>query len=1331
MAAFFFLVLTVIVIFLLFRTHNLKDQIATLNRELSNLKYKFASFSQTLQEKTSAEKTSAAHHPYITQPAQSSERETHVEKSVIVPPGAAIPPASEVPPASVVPPTSDISSPLPDGEREKLEAMMANGDLEAMSEDERKMFEAMMAKGHIEALSEDEVFEEAMEPFEEEAKAQSAVNFAQPAPSALESKWREFKKNVDWEQFTGVKLFAWLGGLALFIGAIFFVKYSIDNNLIPPQLRLAIGALVGMAMIVSSFIINRERYATTVHTMAAGGIAVLYAVAFTATVYYGFIPKMAGFGLFSLISAGAFVLAVFHKGRFISVLGAIGAYATPLLISTGHPNLAGLFIYLTVVNLGLFEVIRRTGWMPLCGLVTMGTLLTLAAGSFGTTPPAAPWLITAIWLSNLMVFSVFFRIYRGEHAASRPVVWSLRLLFGSALAVALMLMDTQEGLQYLPLLMVTIATLVALILSYTEKSWSVGFILYTLAGFALIAAWSYLKFDLSQPSPEMLIFFLYAVIAGVGPVLIIRKHGIDPGSLLWLKSFPVAMAALALAIFFKSDVTHFLFWPMLLGISILGIFVSLLAGSLLSAMALGLLLLAGGAGWIFKTPSISIGNDFFLFIVLAGLLICFLTALFLKKAPQWQLVSPEDSGKSDFNLPTRFSSEWVTALPVLGPFLLLTLVLMRQDPMAPNPAMAAGLCFLAVSLFLARYFKSQEILVVALAAMMITQLSWGLRDSQTLQTQWLLLGWSAFFWAAALIVPHILYRPEKDWKIGWYAWALFEWGMACLIILSVHTLWGQNIAGWIPLGLALGKLPFIVRLLKRLDGTEERNAIVAFHGGVLLFYVSSIPVLLLGDAWIGVAFVIEALLLLWLNRRIEHPGLRWVSLGLAPVGLVFLLSDIQTLKTAGDLPVLNLAILSVALCVLALSFCVKFADYPRRELIGDFVLPEYFQWLAAGSGFFLLNLMVADIFGGKGGGFQLNVLGNIHQYISHTLLWTVFGALLLRIRRVPAPLKIAGLILTIAGVIAAAAAPFHFSPSIGLMTPLFNPALMLFAVMMAALVYLGLSQKENDWGGQTLKNAYIAMGVIVGLLALTTEASTVFNAQTPFHLISGHSSAMTLALIFSWFVFGLGLCVWPRPLHPHFRLAGAVLIIISLARAVWYPLAYANDFGAVTPILNMPTAIFLVLITGLLFLTLRRSELTWTSISPRFVWASLLIGFAFYVTNVEVASVFGMFNKGAQSGQFTFYTHGRLSQQLAYSLSWLVFAIVLLVSGIRLQLIHLRWVALALLVITAMKVFIKDLWVLGQLYRVFSLIGLAVTLMLVSFIYQRYLGGKKDKGEKS
>ena len=48
--------------------------------------------------------------------------------------------------------------------------------------------------------------------------------------SASAPAWRV--PEINWEQFLGVKLFAWLGGLALFLAAAFFLKYSFDHDLI-------------------------------------------------------------------------------------------------------------------------------------------------------------------------------------------------------------------------------------------------------------------------------------------------------------------------------------------------------------------------------------------------------------------------------------------------------------------------------------------------------------------------------------------------------------------------------------------------------------------------------------------------------------------------------------------------------------------------------------------------------------------------------------------------------------------------------------------------------------------------------------------------------------------------------------------------------------------------------------------------------------------------------------------------------------------------------------------------------------------------------------------
>jgi len=84
---------------------------------------------------------------------------------------------------------------------------------------------------------------------------------------------------------------------------------------------------------------------------------------------------------------------------------------------------------------------------------------------------------------------------------------------------------------------------------------------------------------------------------------------------------------------------------------------------------------------------------------------------------------------------------------------------------------------------------------------------------------------------------------------------------------------------------------------------------------------------------------------------------------------------------------------------------------------------------------------------------------------------------------------------------------------------------------------------------------------------------------------------------------------------------------------------------------------------------------------------------------------------------------------MTYSLAWGVFAFVLLVVGIRRRTTAPRYAGLGLLVVTLLKLFLHDIWQLGGLYRIGSLIGLALVLIPVSFLYQRYLApgaGKHD-----
>src|SRR6185503_14700428 len=87
---------------------------------------------------------------------------------------------------------------------------------------------------------------------------------------------------------------------------------------------------------------------------------------------------------------------------FIAVLGLVGGFATPALLSTGENRPIPLFMYLLLLNVGLAWVAIRKKWPVL-------TILTLAL----TTAYQWGWVVTFLSSSDLalamgicLVFSV-------------------------------------------------------------------------------------------------------------------------------------------------------------------------------------------------------------------------------------------------------------------------------------------------------------------------------------------------------------------------------------------------------------------------------------------------------------------------------------------------------------------------------------------------------------------------------------------------------------------------------------------------------------------------------------------------------------------------------------------------------------------------------------------------------------------------------------------------------------------------------------------------------------------------------------------------------------
>src|SRR6266542_3474045 len=182
---------------------------------------------------------------------------------------------------------------------------------------------------------------------------------------------------INWEQFMGAKLFAWIGGLALFLGVAFFVKYSFEHNLVPPEVRVAIGFAVGLVLVGGGLALKRKENVVTAQTLCATGILILYAVTFACRSFYhfAFFGSIPTFLLMTLITVVAFLLAVRLNAIAVAILGMAGGFLTPILLSTGQDNPFGLFGYIALLDIGLLMVTRRKGWSALPILGAVGTAL--------------------------------------------------------------------------------------------------------------------------------------------------------------------------------------------------------------------------------------------------------------------------------------------------------------------------------------------------------------------------------------------------------------------------------------------------------------------------------------------------------------------------------------------------------------------------------------------------------------------------------------------------------------------------------------------------------------------------------------------------------------------------------------------------------------------------------------------------------------------------------------------------------------------------------------------------------------------------------------------
>jgi hypothetical protein len=198
---------------------------------------------------------------------------------------------------------------------------------------------------------------------------------APPEPPAPPRLPQPAAPGFDWEGLVGVKLFSAIAGIALVLAAILFLRYSIEHGWLQPQVRVVIGIIVAVALLVACELKAARRYPVTANAMDAAAIAILFSTFFAAHALWNLIPAIVAFGLLAVVAVIAVLLSIRRESLFIAVLGLLGGFATPALLSTGENRPIPLFAYLLMLNVGLAWVAYNKRWPALTWMTMILTTI--------------------------------------------------------------------------------------------------------------------------------------------------------------------------------------------------------------------------------------------------------------------------------------------------------------------------------------------------------------------------------------------------------------------------------------------------------------------------------------------------------------------------------------------------------------------------------------------------------------------------------------------------------------------------------------------------------------------------------------------------------------------------------------------------------------------------------------------------------------------------------------------------------------------------------------------------------------------------------------------
>ncbi len=805
----------------------------------------------------------------------------------------------------------------------------------------------------------------------------------------------------------GAKLFAWIGGLALFLGVAFFVKYSFEHNLIPPEVRVAIGFVVGLTVLIGGIALKRKENVVTSQTLCATGILILYAVTFACRSYYhfsffGLIPT---FLLMTLITATAFVIAVRLDAMLVAILGMAGGFLTPLLLSTGQDNPFGLFGYIALLDVGLLTVARRKDWPALPVLGALGTVV-MQVGWIATFFVREHYFAgtkTFIPMGILLGFEVLFA---GALFLSGRTGKTARSLLGSSIAMGAIAVVWSFFFLASPAVAHRPAVLFGYLFLADVGLLSLVFLkdrkLIALCGAAGVAAFTFLALwtgnylTTGTLNIALAAYLLFAVLHTALPLVLQRvRQTLLPW---WSHIFPALTLLLVLMPIFNLSEVSVLVWPMILCVDVLAILLAVTTGLLLPVLVVLLLTFVVVGAWMLRIPITLTGLPSSLSL-LGGLAVFFLAAsVWASRKLLGRDQKPGGQGSlfGDIGAPIN-SAVQIPALSATLPFLLLIMVTFRLPVTNPSSVFGLGLLLVILLLGMTKLLSLDALAAVGLGSVLALEHAWHGQHFNPESAAGPLL-WYLAFAMVFTIFPFLFSRQFADRTVVWAVSALAAPLHFFLIYDAVRRSHPNGMLGLLPAVLALPSLLELFVVSKRSGpANPARLSHIALFGGAALFFITLIFPIQFDRQWITIGWALEGAALCWLFRRVPHAGLRLTGVGLLAVAFVRLALNPAVLEyhARSATPIFNWYLYAYGVTILSLFAATRLLAPPRHLVLGRNVLPLLYA-LATILAFLLLNIEIADYFSRPdAASLTFQFTGNFARDMSYSIAWAIFALLLL------------------------------------------------------------------------------------------------------------------------------------------------------------------------------------------------------------------------------------------------------------------------------------------------------------------------------------------------